>query len=282
MRFLLAGGNWYPEWKLIRKAAPQAEQLRFWAVLTPDHYMWTDKQGNVSLDAWVVLTYLAAQTRTLRLGTLVTPIPFRPPAILAKIVSTLDVVSGGRTILGVGAGWLRAEFEAYSKWNDAKVRVDQTQEGLELILSLWSKRTVNFHGRYYRARDAILEPKPLQKPHPPLLFGGEGPRMLRMAGRYADICFIPPWIDHSFIEARGAVEREAVRAGREKAPSFAAGAPSCHPPYLSPRYDFKQYLRRIEEAEENGCEYFVVPFPRRTCLDSMRKFAKDVIPSFTR
>ncbi len=136
-----------------------------------------------TLDTWTVLSYLAAKTRRLMLGTLVTPVPFRPPGILAKMVATLDVITSGRAILGVGAGWSQTEFQGYSEWTDGKTRVDKTEEGVQLILKLWHEDKVDFHGRYYKAQGAVLEPKPVQKPHPPLLFGGSSPRMLRLAGR---------------------------------------------------------------------------------------------------
>lgn len=131
-----------------------------------------------------------------------TPIPFRPPGILAKMVATVDLLSSGRTILGVGAGWSRTEFEGYNEWVSGKTRVDRTEEGVKLILRLWQEDKVDFQGKFYSAKAAVLDPKPLQKPHPPLLFGGFSPRMLRLAGRYGDLCFIPPWIKIPFESAK--------------------------------------------------------------------------------
>ena len=87
--------------------------------------------GDSTLDTWISLAYLASKTENIRLGTLVTPIPFRSPSILAKMISTLDTISQGRVVLGVGAGWSQAEFEGYSEWNEPKIRVDKTEEGLE-------------------------------------------------------------------------------------------------------------------------------------------------------
>src|SRR5215831_19242301 len=84
-------------------------------------------------------------------------------------------------------------FEGYASWDPAKTRVDKTREGLRLMLRLWNEPKVDFNGKHYVSKGAILEPKPVQKPHPPLLFGGAGTRMLKLAGRYADICYIPPW-----------------------------------------------------------------------------------------
>ncbi len=279
MRFILAGGNELSEWELMRTVVPKADELGFWGFVIPDHYMWTSKQGNKSLDAWTLLTYLAAKTQTIRLGTLVTPIPLRPPAQLAKTITTLDILSNGRTILGVGAGWLQSEFEAYSTWDPAKTRVDKTEEAVRLILQLWTRPTVTFQGQHYHTKNAVLEPKPVQQPHLPLLFGGEGPRMLRLAGKHADICFIPPWVD--FEKAKQTALNEAKRWKRHHKLAFAAGAPSAQPPYLGPTYTPKLYSRRIEEAREAGCDYFVVPFPRKTYQASMKRFARDILPSFS-
>ena len=101
----------------------KAISLGFWGFVMPDHYMWgEDRGGNSTLETWIVLTYLAARTEKIRLGTVVTPIPFRPPGMLAKELSTLDILSNGRVVLGVGAGWSQTEFEGYSKWDDAKIK----------------------------------------------------------------------------------------------------------------------------------------------------------------
>ena len=178
MKFFLFGlGNWFKDLALITEATVEADKLGFDGVLMPDHYMWGWDRGPddyVTLETWVTLTYLAAKTEQIRLGTLVTPIPFRPPAMLAKMLSTLDVLSKGRVILGVGAGWSQVEFEGYSEWNEPNVRVDKTEEGLELMIRLWTQNGVTFEGKHYKAKAAVLEPKPVQKPYPQLLFGGRG------------------------------------------------------------------------------------------------------------
>src|SRR5260370_35431132 len=106
--------------------------------------------------------------------------------MLANIVSTVDVISNGRSFLGVGAGWSRREFEAYSEWNEPGVRVAKTEEGLRLILGLWTEDKEEFQGKYYRAKGGVLEPKPIQKPHPPILFGRSTPRMQRQTGPQCD------------------------------------------------------------------------------------------------
>jgi len=284
LEFILAiGGNWYSGWQDIKKAVPEADRLGFWGFVMPDHYMWGPNMGGDStLDTWISLAYLAAKTENIRLGTLVTPIPFRSPSILAKMISTLDTISQGRVVLGVGAGWSQTEFEGYSEWNEPKIRVDKTEEGLELILKLWQEENpVSFQGKYYHSKNAVLDPKPSQKPYPLLLFGGSGPRMLRLAGKYSDICCIPPWANGSPGDLREIVIREARRYERENKISFAGLIPLLsYPPSFAPKYDQKTYTNGVKTAIENGINYLIVPFSQEKYMDSIRDFAQNVIPSF--
>ncbi|MGC1583433.1 MAG: LLM class flavin-dependent oxidoreductase, partial [Candidatus Acidiferrales bacterium] len=234
LKFLVIGGNQYREWKSIMGAVTVADQLGYWGFVMPDHYMLAPEWGgNSTLDTWIALTYLASKTEKIRLGTLVTPIPLRPPAILAKMIATLDIISNGRVVVGIGAGWSQTEFEGYSEWNDPRVRVNKTKEGLELMIKLWldydskSKTDANpisFQGKYYHSKNAVLAPKPVQKPYPKLLFGGTGLRMLKLAGIYSDICCIPNWINSgndSYENAKEIVLDTARKYNREDKISFA-------------------------------------------------------------
>ncbi len=301
MKFILTGlGNWYPSWKLIEAGVQEAEEAGYWGVVFPDQYMWDPSHLGVdtyhgidsTLETWMALTHLAAKTKRIRLGTWVTPIPLRPPGLLAKMVSTLDLVSGGRCLLGVGAGSTRRMFEAYSQWDPPKIRVDKTQEGVELILKLWSEEKVDYNGRYYKAKGAVLDTKPVQKPHPPLLFGGAGRRMLRLAGMYADICHVPPWSKTSQKQAREVVLAEARRHNRQSRITFAYAYTPLGP---TDHYDRKDYGKHVEEASKNGFEYFITAFsmdgppweseassPKGTqnYLNSLRDFASSFIPSY--
>ena len=282
MKFIVAGGlNMFANWKQVQTVAVEADQLGYWGFVLPDHYMWgSDRGGDSTFETWTALTYLAAKTEKIRLGTLVTPIPFRPPGMLAKTVSTLDLLSNGRTILGVGAGWSQTEFEGYSEWNSNKIRVDKTREGLDLILKLWTQDKVDFKGKFYQAKGAVLDPKPAQKPHPPLLFAGIGPRMLRMAGELADICMIPgfPGIDNP--KSRKIVMDEAHRRQRAGKISMADMAPFPRGPQS--KYDRKEYEKHVEAASDAGSKYFVAPFPATNYLGSLLDFAENVIPSFAK
>jgi alkanesulfonate monooxygenase SsuD/methylene tetrahydromethanopterin reductase-like flavin-dependent oxidoreductase (luciferase family) len=287
MKFILAGlGNCYSNWNLIENAIIKANEGGFWAALLPDHYMVSEGEENSTLDTWTIISHLASKTDRIRLGTLVTPIPLRPPGILAKIVSTVDVISGGRAILGVGAGWSQSEFEAFSEWNDAKTRVDKTEEGLTLIIRLWTEKSVNFAGKYYRTRNAVLEPKTIQKPHPPLLIGGmgAGTRMLKVAGKYSDMCFIPmsKMKTFTFEQAKKIVLEEARKQSREDKISFVGGATYSLPkfPHFGATYDRDSYAKGIEAAKSAGCEYVLIPFPHKTLIEDMEDFVTNVLPLY--
>jgi probable F420-dependent oxidoreductase len=185
--------------RIIERLAISADSLGYDSFLVTDHFMLPDSNNHI--DVWSFLPYLAAKTQSIRLGTVVTPIPFRPPAILAKMISTLDNLSNGRVILGAGFGWFKPEFEAFSKWLDAKDRVAFTEEAIQLMVQLWTQNTtVNFNGRFVRAKDAVIEPKPVQKPHPPIWFGGHLSQSLRMAGQYGEgwMPIGPRWFDESY------------------------------------------------------------------------------------
>ena len=174
MKFgLAADGDSSPE--VLLEIAAKGEELGFDSFLVTDHFT----KG--SLDAWTFLPYLAGRTSKIRLGTCVTPIPFRPPGILAKMVATLDYLSNGRTILGAGIGWNKPEFDGFSKWLETADRIKATEEGLDLITRLWTEdQPVTFEGKFMHAIDAIVDPKPKQKPHPEIWFGSHGQRTLQI------------------------------------------------------------------------------------------------------
>ena len=143
------------------------------------------------MEGWTVLSALAAVTRRIRLATLATSVAFRNPAHLAKIAAGVDLISRGRLTLGIGAGWFETEYRQYGSEFPARpaVRIRQMEEAVRLILALWADKRTTFRGRYFHVEDAILEPKPVQKPHPPVMIAGGGEQLtLRAVARLADAC----------------------------------------------------------------------------------------------
>ena len=153
-----------------------------------DHFypIFSDSTGPC-LEGWVTLTALAQATKRLRLGTLVTGIHYRHPAVLANMAATLDIVSGGRLELGIGAGWNEEESGAYGiSVGTPKERSDRFEEACEVIIGLLSDDTTSFRGTYYELTSARCNPKPIQRPHPLICIGGSGEkRTLRTAARFA-------------------------------------------------------------------------------------------------
>jgi F420-dependent oxidoreductase-like protein len=176
----------WDEWVALAHAC---EQHGFDALFRSDHYLSVDgHHERGSLDAWATLAALAALTSRIRLGTLVSPATFRHPSVLAKSVTTVDHVSGGRVELGIGAGWLEAEHRAYGfPFPDLATRLETLAEQVELIRREWEAGRFSLQGPHYRIEDLDALPKPVQSPHPPVIIGGEGrPRSAALAARWAD------------------------------------------------------------------------------------------------
>jgi F420-dependent oxidoreductase-like protein len=139
------------------------------------------------IEGWTALAALAQATRRLRLGTLVTGIHYRHPAVLANMAATIDIISGGRLELGIGAGWNELESGAYGiELGRRRERSDRFEEACEVLVSLLSQDVTNFGGKYYQLAEARNEPKGPQRPHPPIVIGGSGEqRTLRTTAKYA-------------------------------------------------------------------------------------------------
>jgi len=173
-----------------RDIAQAAEQLGYHSVWLYDHFYHFPVPDNVRiLEPWTLMSVLAGATKTIRLGTMVLCNSYRPPALLAKMAATLDVLSGGRLEFGYGAGWHSEEFAGYGyDFPPVSTRIRQMEEGLTVIKKLWSEERASFAGKFYQLNEAYCEPKPMQRPHPPVTIGGGGEqRLLRAVARHADI-----------------------------------------------------------------------------------------------
>lgn len=173
------------------RCAREAEVAGFDSVWLYDHFHTVPEPAIESVfECWTGMAALARETRTIRLGQLVTCNSYRPPALLAKMASSVDVMSHGRLILGVGAGWYQHEYEAFGyDYPDTPERLRMLREALQVIRAMWTEDRAEFDGRYYRLRGAINEPKPVQKPHPPIWIGGGGEKVtLKLVAQYGAAC----------------------------------------------------------------------------------------------
>jgi F420-dependent oxidoreductase-like protein len=205
-------------WADTKAHIQRAERDGFDSFWLMDHFYQLPVHGSEQepfLDAWTALPALAAVTSRIRLGAMVSPVGYRNPALLARMAASLDRISSGRLNFGFGAGGFRPEYQAYGFEfiEKGSTRLDQMREALQLILALWTESPCTFHGKYFHVENAILEPKPLQKPHPPILIGGVGPKVtLRLIAEMGDACNLwgPP---DEFVKQRETLKQhcEAVR-----------------------------------------------------------------------
>jgi F420-dependent oxidoreductase-like protein len=181
-------GVTWEQWVALARAC---EEHGLQGLFRSDHYLSFDDPGERgALDAWTTIAALASITDRIRLGTMVSPVTFRHPSLLAKAVVTADHASGGRVELGIGAGWFEREHEAFGfSFPSTAERVDLLAEQIEIVHRLWDRDEdeVSFEGRHYRLDATVALPKSVQEPHPPLIMGGAaGPRSAGLAARWAD------------------------------------------------------------------------------------------------
>lgn len=178
-----------------KQAALRAESEGFYSVSINDHFFTPMGAPHVpQLECFTTLTAVAAVTNTIRLTPSVAAASFRPPPLLAKITSTLDQVSNGRLTLGLGAGWKQDEYEAHGyPYPSNAERLAQLDEVIQVLKAMWTQEEPTFRGKYFSIDKAYNNPRPVQQPRPPLMLGGSGSGLLKIAAREADILnIIPP------------------------------------------------------------------------------------------
>jgi F420-dependent oxidoreductase-like protein len=169
----------------VRGITLECERLGYHSVWVDDHMMF--KKSPV-LESWTTLSALASATAKIRLGTMVLCNSFRQPSVVAKMAATLDLISNGRLELGMGAGFQKEEHEAYGfPFLEPEARIGRLEEAVSIIKKMWAEEKTSYEGKYYKIREAVCEPKPLQKPHPPIVIGGGGEKLtLKVTAQHAD------------------------------------------------------------------------------------------------
>jgi F420-dependent oxidoreductase-like protein len=221
MRFAFKTAPQHTTWDAMLEVWRAADDIDvFESGWTFDHFypIFSDSAGPC-LEGWMTLAGLAQATRRLRLGTLVTGIHYRHPAVLANMAATLDVMSAGRLELGIGAGWNEEESGAYGiELGTPAQRSDRFEEACAVLTGLLSQPATTFKGSYYQLTDARCEPKPVQQPHPPICIGGSGrKRTLRTAARYAQHWNFVGGTPDEFRAARDVLHQHCADIGRDPA-----------------------------------------------------------------
>ncbi len=293
-------------WEEAKEAGQEFERLGFDSLWACDHLLGVPRPEIPILESWTLLTALGAVTERVELGTLVTPPGFRNPAYLAKVIATLDRITGGRVTPGIGAGWMRQEFVSYGfDFPETKVRLQRLGEAAALMTKLWTEPNVTFEGKHYRTENLTISPPPVRRP--PLLIGGSGEKVtMRIAARHADI-----WnnlaghqarLEHKIgvlrqhckdvgrdpdsirvsqqamvliVENDAEVEPALQRAeklfgghmGNVRGPLAIAGTPD-------------MVTERIQRHIDLGCTHFVLEFFGRDTRVGAKLFAETVLPRF--
>jgi probable F420-dependent oxidoreductase len=292
-----------PDGPGLIRYAERAEALGFESLWAWDHILLGVKPSFPVLDSPTILTAIAARTERIRLGTGVMVLPLRNPVVAAKVLASLDQVSGGRLILGAAAGWYAREFDAVGIPFKDRGRI--FERNLDLILRLWTESAVTVQVDGFNLRDAVLLPKPVQRPHPPVLVGGYIDRVLRRAGEKGDGWLTYFYTPAGFAKSWQKVLRFAEEAGRDPATLSATNQLAIYvgPPkeqadgpmrqWLSTEWDIAKWsdstiehairgtadecVEQLKPHIEAGADRLIL-IPYRYEQEQVERIAADVIP----
>jgi F420-dependent oxidoreductase-like protein len=274
MRFGLDVSQHQLTWDEILARARLAEDAGLDGVWVFDHFkaLYGDPKGP-SLEAWTLLAGLARETSRVRLGTLVTGMTHRHPAVLAAEVVTVDHLSGGRVECAVGAAWNEPEHrELGIPFPSTRERMDRLEEGVQVLLALFERDDVTFEGREFALHEATYNPKPIQRPHPPIWIGGVGrTRTLSIVGRYADAWHGDPDGPEELTEIRSIIDRSAEEAGRVPATILRASSLSISEPW-------DEVKTAYEWMTAGGIGYLVIEWPSEG-RSRLEEFLEQVLPT---
>jgi F420-dependent oxidoreductase-like protein len=290
-------------YETMTSVAQTAEECGYNSIWLADHFHTTipGPSQEMLFESWTSTAALARDTKWVRIGQLVTGNSYRNPALLAKMASTVDVLSHGRLTLGIGAGWYEHEYRAYGyAYPPTSERARQLREAVQILLAMWTQEEATFEGKYYQIRGAINQPKGVQQPHIPLLIAGGGEQVtLKLVAQYADACNVLD--DVKTLERKFTVLKQHCEAvGRnyedihrttmitcvigdtdEQAQALFAKKRQVLPPgdYLS--YALigspETIRQRIASYEAAGIQEMMIIFPDATHLDTIRRFAREFI-----
>jgi F420-dependent oxidoreductase-like protein len=178
------------QFEYSKNIALAADKLRFDSVYAYDHFIphYNYEKHKTFFECFILISAIASITKNVKIGQIVTCNSYRNPGLLAKMVATLDAITNGRAELGIGAGWYEEEYVAYGYDFPANwIRIEQLDESISIIKQMWKRKYATFFGKHYSIRKAVCNPKPIQKPHPPIMVGGSGEKyLLKVAAKQAD------------------------------------------------------------------------------------------------
>jgi F420-dependent oxidoreductase-like protein len=263
---------------VLVSTAQAADEAGFALFTVMDHYFQMDRvwpADNPMLEGYSALAYLAGRTSRIQLSTLVTGVTYRHPGLLAKTVTTLDVLSGGRALLGIGAAWYEREHRGLGvPFPPLAERFERLDEALQICLQMWSDNDGAFEGKYYSLAETLNRPRPLGRARPPILIGGNGERKtLRLVAKYADACNLSvPGIDD--VRRRiDALRRHCDREGRD-----ISGIRITVLSFAEPLADPDGFLRQAEQLAALGVQHVHLRAPQPDPAGFVARVAESVQP----
>jgi F420-dependent oxidoreductase-like protein len=293
------------KWNKAVEIAVLAEELGYDSIWVYDHFHNVPRPAHEAVfECWTTIAAISQRTSRVRLGQMVGCNSYRNPAVLAKITSTVDVISGGRLDWGIGAGWYENEYKGYGfEFPKPKDRIGMLNESVEIVRSMWTQTETDYDGRYYKVSRANCDPKPLQQPHPPIWIGGGGEQLtLRVVAKYADYSNFggkpEEWARKREI-LKGhckAVGRDEETIGKTWSPEVfirsteaevvAAGTKSLWGEPFEAWRDAnlvgtpEQVSEKIQTYVDLGCTGFIPWCPDYPSTETMELFAQHVMPNF--
>jgi F420-dependent oxidoreductase-like protein len=290
-------------YETMTRVAQEAEALGFDSIWLFDHFHTVPTPTQeVTFECWTCTAALARDTKRVRIGQMVTCNGYRNPALLAKMASTVDVLSHGRLDFGIGAGWYEQEFQAYGyDYPDGPTRLKQLRDAVQIILKMWSDEQAVYEGQYSHVNGAINQPKGVQKPHIPLLIGGSGEKVtLKIVAQYADACNVGHLDNEGLARKFDIIRQHCDTVGRDynsiwrtvlfncaisdsdaeamrKAQAFARNIPSGRVREQGLVGTPDAIRKRVEEIEQAGGQELIIYFPDSKDLTPLRMFAEAYI-----
>jgi F420-dependent oxidoreductase-like protein len=268
----------------LKEIVTTAEESGFYSLWVMDHYyqikgLFGEDYTDPMMESYTTLGYFAGLTEKAYLGVLVTGVIYRHPSVLLKMVNTLDILSGGRAYLGIGAAWYEGEAKGFGiPYPSTSERFEQLEDSLQLAKALWNSDETSFEGKHLSAPAITNNPRPLSKPHPRIMIGGTGPKKtLRMVAQYADACNIGEWVGRENMQkALNTLKEHCDALGRDYDTIEKTSLCTVH---LSGKDTVDSIISQIKELSKMGFTHAIFNMPDVYKITPLETFAKEIIPA---
>ncbi len=268
----------------LKEIVTTAEDAGFYSLWLMDHFyqikgLFGEAYTDPMMESYTTLGYIAGLTEKAYLGTLVTGVIYRHPSVLMKIINTLDILSGGRAYLGIGAAWYEDEAIGYGiPYPSTAERFEQLEDNLKLAKTLWNNDETSFEGKHFSAPAITNNPRPLSHPHPRIMIGGTGPnKTLRMVAEYADACNIADWSgDEHMQKSLATLKKHCENLGRDYDTIEKTCLCTAH---LTGKDTADGIIRRIKQLSAMGFSHAIFNMPDVYKITPLETFGKEIIPA---